>query len=65
MKLEMLPRLYVAIAAATIDNAMEGLPGEEVHELSEQRFADVHDSLRKKNRKTARTALRLSNRRHP
>ena len=57
--------LYVAIAIVAIDDAMEGLPGEEVHQLSEQRLADVHGSLRKKNRKTARTAFRRSNRRHP
>ena len=57
--------LDVAIAIAAIDDAMEGLPGEEVHELSEQRFAVVHGSLQKKNRNTARTAFRRSNRRHP
>jgi hypothetical protein len=43
---------------------MEGLPGEEVHKLSEQRLADIHSSLREKNRNTARTAFRRSNRRH-
>ena len=37
----------------------------EVHELSEQRFADVHGGLQKKNRKIARIALRRSNQRHP
>jgi hypothetical protein len=57
--------LYVAIAVIAIDDAMEGLPREKVHELSEQRLADVHGSLRKRNRKTARTAFRRSNRRHP
>ena len=57
--------LHVAIALPAIDNAMEGLPGQEVHELSEQRLANVHGGLREKNRKPARTAVRRSNRRHP
>jgi hypothetical protein len=40
--------LYLAIAVVAIDDAMEDLSGEEVHELSEQRLANVHGSLRKK-----------------
>lgn len=57
--------LHVAIAVAAIDNAKEGLPREEVHELSEQGLADIHGRLREQNRKTPRTAVRRSNRRHP
>ena len=39
-------RLHVAIAVAPIDDAMEGLPGQEVHQLREQRLACVHKRLR-------------------
>jgi len=35
-------RLHVAIAVAPIDDAMEGLPRQEVHQLREQRLACVH-----------------------
>lgn len=37
------------IAPVTIDDAMKGLPWQEVHDLREQRFADVHRGLRQPN----------------
>ena len=37
--------LYLTIALAAIDDAREALSGQEVHELSEQRLADVHGRL--------------------
>ena len=39
-------RLHVAAAVALIDNAMETLPWQEVHQLREQRLACVHKRLR-------------------
>ena len=57
--------LHIAIAVVAIDDAMKGLPRQEVHELSEQRLAEVHRQLRpRKSRKTDRSAIRRSNRRH-
>ena len=35
---------------------------QKIHQLGEQRLASIHGSLREKNWKTARTALRHSNR---
>ena len=61
---EGLPR-WEAVAVLLSNDTMEHLPWKEIHDLSEQRLADIHASLRKKDRKTARFALRRSNRRHP
>ncbi len=58
-------RLHVAIAIAVIDNSVECFPWQEVHKLSEQRFAKIHRSLRwNKNRKTARSTTCRSSRGH-
>lgn len=58
-------RLDVAIAVVAIDDAMKRLPGQKVHELSEQRLAEVHRRFRRKqSQKTASSAIHRSNRRH-
>src|ERR1035437_1959511 len=38
--------LYVAISIVVIDDAMKRLPWQEIHELLEQRLAEVHEWLR-------------------
>ena len=38
--------LYVTISVLAIDDAMKRLPWQKIHELSEQRLADVHEWLR-------------------
>ena len=54
------------IAAVTIDDPMEGLPRQEVHDLREQRLAEVHgDSGVEKPGTLAQTAISNSSRRHP
>jgi hypothetical protein len=54
------------VAAVALDDAVEGLPGQEVHDLGEQGLADVHRSLRpKQGREGGANRLRRSNRRHP
>src|SRR5450756_2541700 len=54
------------IAAVTIDDAMEGLPRKEVHDLREQGLAEVHgDSGVEKPGTLAQTAISDSSRRHP
>ena len=53
----------VAIVARDVPG--ECRPGQEIHELGEQRLACVHGSLRAKARKTARIGIRRSNRHHP
>jgi hypothetical protein len=35
----------VEVAAIAIDDAVESLPWKEIHELREQRFANVHRAL--------------------
>ena len=58
-------RLDVTIAVVAIDDAMKSLPGQKVHELGEQRLAEIHRRLRRKQSpKTASSAFRRSNRRH-
>lgn len=47
----------LAIASVVIDDAMAGLPEEEIHELGEQCLTHVHGSLQKK---TGRQPKRLS-----
>ena len=59
-------RLHVAVAIAAIDDAMERLPGKEVHQLREQRLACVHEPLRVSYpRNWPGTPFCRSNRRHP
>ena len=58
-------RLDVTIAVVAIDDAMKSLPGQKVHELGEQRLAEVHRRLRRKrSQKIASSEIRRSNRRH-
>jgi hypothetical protein len=38
--------LHIPVAVAAVDDAMESLPGQEVHELSKQRLAEVHERFR-------------------
>ena len=53
------------VAAIAGDDAMKGLPWQEVHDLGEQRFANVHRSLRQQSCETARSRGLRSSRRHP
>jgi len=54
------------IAAVTRDDPGKGRPRQEVHELSEQRLAGVHRSLRGSGpRKRVRNGIGGSNRHHP
>src|SRR5208282_1328149 len=54
------------IAAVTINDAMEGLPRQEVHDLRKQGLAEVHgDSGLAKPRTLVQTAISGSSRRHP
>ena len=54
------------IAAVTIDDAMEGLPRQEVHDMHEQGLAEVHgDSGVEKPGTLAQTAISGSSLRHP
>ena len=55
----------ILVAAVARDVSGEGRPGQEIHELGEQRLAGVHGGLRAKARKTARIGNRCSNRHHP
>src|SRR5271154_386710 len=53
------------IAAVSIDDAMEGLPRQELHDLRKQGLADVHDDSGVANPGTlAQTAICHSSRRH-
>ena len=53
------------IAAVPIDDAMEGLPRQEVHDLREQGLAEVHGNLQQQEScQTARRRVRRSSRRH-
>lgn len=58
-------RANALVAVVTRDVSGESRPRQEIHELGEQRLADVHGDLRAKARKTARTGNRRSNRHHP
>jgi hypothetical protein len=59
-------RLHVAIATMSIDDASEGGPGQEIHQLSKQGLAGVHGRLRERYpRKSAGTPFCCSNRHHP
>ena len=53
------------VAAIVIDDSGKGRPRQIVHELGEQRLAEVHEWLRKKIPKLARIPIRRSNRHHP
>ena len=58
-------RANILVAAVARDVPCERRPGQEIHELGEQRLAGVHGGLRAKARKTARIGNRCSNRHHP
>jgi hypothetical protein len=53
------------IAAMPIHNAVEGLPWKEVHDLGEQRLANLHRNLQQQESwEIARRTVRRSSRRH-
>jgi hypothetical protein len=58
-------QFQVAVATMSLVDSGKCGPRQKIHQLGEQRLASINGSLREINRKTARTALRRSNRHHP
>ena len=59
-------RAHARVAIVALDDASEGLPRHELHDLREQRLAHVHASPRVvQTRKHRKCAIRNSNRGHP